>query len=250
MLLNKRILCVVVLLLFSAVLFARTTILCDVVYEQSPGRWSDYFRTKVDFIKGSELNIYGPDANNLFAVIWFSQTQCAVIKTNHISLFDFDFSSAYILIGITDILNEGILGVQVNNEQNVLWRIYGKEDDGTFIDPRFGVYPYERTSNGIKRIRPKEERKNPRAVVVNTDIPNFYIVKSENNSYLVLSRITMYYFSGTVNVGDILFLNQGSSEISIENYTQKYSGLSVKFEYKGDSVKDCLNWIVDNYIEN
>ncbi len=229
---------------------ARVSILCDVVYEKSPGRWSDYFRTKVEFIKGSDLEMFSQDANTIFAVIWFSQTECAVIKTSQTSVFDFDFSSAYYLIKINDMLNEGILGTQVNGNRNVLWRIYGKEEDGTLIDSRFGVYPYERKSNGERRSRPMEERKYPRVVVVNTDIPNFYIVKSENNTYQILSRNTLISFYGTVKAGDVLFLNHNGSEISIENYTQKYTGLYAKLAYSGNSMVDCIKWINDNGVGN
>jgi hypothetical protein len=35
-------------------IYARVTIMCDVVYEESVGKWSEFRRTNVEFLSGKE----------------------------------------------------------------------------------------------------------------------------------------------------------------------------------------------------
>jgi len=148
---------------------ARYTALCDVVYEKSDAEWSEYYRVQVEFAYGREIGESLFNQNNLYAIIWFSQNECAKIDMKYIDpvLHAMDKFNLFLFL-CTDMLNEGKLGEQVNdNGLKRKWRIYGKNENNFFIDPNlnnFGNYKENNQrdiANGMvfKRQRPKEEQK-------------------------------------------------------------------------------------------
>jgi hypothetical protein len=53
---NKiRVIFLLVSLFVASSSFPRISIQCDVIYQNSNGSWSNYFRTKVDFLTGEEM---------------------------------------------------------------------------------------------------------------------------------------------------------------------------------------------------
>lgn len=147
----RRSIILLLFFLYSFNLSAGIKVFCDVAYEKEQGIWSDLYRTKVDFVSGEELGLL-IDQNKLFAIIWFSQTNCAVIKTRYqVPLIS--KVSIYDIYGffLTDVLNEGLDGFSVNGNQTVHWKLYGKDEASLLIDPVFETYPYNSYNNGIRR---------------------------------------------------------------------------------------------------
>lgn len=253
------------ILLFSLVCFAcikmqaRYTALCDVVYEISEGEWSEFRRAKVEFAYGREIDESLLNQNKLYALIWFSQYQCAKIDLDYSSAMvqDMDKFNLFLFLGM-DILNEGKLGEQVNdNGQKRKWRIYGKDENNFFIDPalnEFGDYKennQRNINNGqiVKRQRPKEELKYAgliKATVQYVSPDEWYIVKTKD-FYVGVKRNTIYYFYGSVNVGDTVFADfHQKGRTSISNATQNYTNLSVIVVYMSNSYEECFNWMRNN----
>ncbi len=237
---------------------AKITLKCDVVYESSMFKWSDYYRRDVDFMSGHEIGgIYR--GSDLYAVIWFSQTNCAIIKMDYngllLSEVDEYFMSTY--FGF-DVLNEGRLGEQVNADEKIRWRIYGKDERGFMIDDAFKRYPFDEHNKNVaenikkgiysNRQRPVEEQKYAglnRGVVV-WCYENCYIIQAES-TFMVALRNEMFYFSGNVNKGDVVFGNFHSGGYTdVSNATQDYTGLKVDIVYTSSDYKSCADWVIKN----
>lgn len=236
---------------------ARITVMCDVIYEKSLGEWSDYYRTDVDFMYGSEINDSQFDSNKLYAVIWFSQTECAIIEQEYrcVSLGSVDKGFIFIFL-TSDVLNEGRLGYQVNDRNKRKWRIYGKDDYSFLIDPMFLMGSYnsynERVkanqNNGLvtRRQRPKEETQYNGLIkgVVQYVSPNeWYIIKT-NQYYVGVERNKSYMFYGSINIGDVVFADfhsKGNTSISNATKNTTHHHVIVRCHFKG--YQDCYNWM-------
>lgn len=238
--------------------FARISIQCDVIYENSNDSWSDYYRTNVDFLTGIELGYIGN--RNLYAVIWFSQNNCAVIEMEkNIVTFDkVDIDYMYIYL-LSDALNEGMLGKEVNNDSNRSWRIYGLDEHSLLIDPIFNRYPHNSYNEGMRkniqngniyrRARPKEESQYSGLIkgkVVYISPNEYYIIQTERY-YVGVKRNTFYYFGGSIDVGDIVYADfhtLGSSSIS--NKTKNTTHHHIIVQYHSDNFQDCYDWMKSN----
>lgn len=125
----KRFLLLFICVLITTAASARFMALCDIQYKTQNG-WSDIYRAKVIFLSGCEMQ---PQqySNEVYAVIWFSEDECAIIKLDvtHISAkFRMkDFKSIYWVQSYID-------GKQVNTEYERTWRITSKKTSGGFID--------------------------------------------------------------------------------------------------------------------
>lgn len=255
----KKLFCIVAVILFSLQLSARIAVICDVVYEKSLGEWSDFYRLEVEFLSGGEMGRI-LESNSLFAVIWFSQTNCAIIKMEHngilIGEVDKNFVNTYLSF---DMLNEGKLGLQVNSKNGeIKWRVYGKDEMSLLIDPMFDAYPYDSYNNNIReqirkgvvnrRKRPSEERlyAGLDKGVVAFSYGDCYIIGTKVN-YIVALRNPIFVFYGTVDKGDIVFGHfRQTGRTDILNGTKKDSGLTVNVVYIANSYKECAEWAMNN----
>jgi len=148
----KRIVLFIVLMFACMNIYARVTIMCDVVYEESVGKWSEFRRTNVEFLSGKEKGDI-LNQTKLYAIIWYSQSECAVIKIDYDSpiLSGVDVSFIYYFLTF-DILNEGRSRTQINdNGKNRKWRIYGKDDNSFLIDPMFSKGDYRTYNDGVQK---------------------------------------------------------------------------------------------------
>src|SRR5690606_3620603 len=142
LLMNKSILFFFLLLLSTSLSFARIKVVCDVTYENTGGDWSNFYRTEVEFMAGNELD-NTLQSNDLYAVIWFYQTNCAIIKMKHEFLLIREVDKTFVYnYFLSDYLNEGKDGQQINDEYNRKWKIFPKNEVSLLIDPIFEVYPY------------------------------------------------------------------------------------------------------------
>lgn len=127
-----RVLVMTFLIAVCSLAFAATTVQCDV---QTRGRYGydTAIRRDVQFATGSEL---GPRYRSfkVYALLWFSQTQVAVLEHSGVAI------GVYGNFGATD-LNSlfGVLGradfVQVNGQSDTGYRITCKQF-GRWIDNR------------------------------------------------------------------------------------------------------------------
>ena len=145
----KKILCIIMLSFLSVTAFAKIKVQCDVIYERSDESWSNYHRCDVLFCIGEEL---GFNNRNSYAVIWFSQDNCAVIKLNSYESTFREANKYSIFIFLSsDILNQGFTGVSVNSPKPQVWKIYGKNESSYLIDPMFDYYPFNSYNEGVSR---------------------------------------------------------------------------------------------------
>lgn len=255
----KKVIALIVALLISAPLFARVSVICDVIYEKSFAEWSEYYRREVEFVSGQELGLI-LDGNKLFAIIWYSQTQCSVIQMEYDGVFvpsRIDFSFIDIFLGF-DLLNEGRLGVEKDGEKERKWRIYGKDDMSFMIDPRFDEYPYNKYNSNIReyisqgvevvrRSRPKEEIKYAgwdKGVIVWHYDP-CYIIQT-NTCFVVALRSAVYYWSGRANDGDLVmgyFSQKGKTNI---DDIDMGTGMSADVVFLSSEYKACADWVREN----
>ena len=83
---NKILFLICISLLMSTCSYAKHTKRCKAKYETQSG-WSKYYDVEVIFLSGSELNTatnsYSYSAYNMYAVIFWSESEASVIKTTH-----------------------------------------------------------------------------------------------------------------------------------------------------------------------
>lgn len=247
----KRLLLLFFLVITHLQINARITVICDVVYEKSIEEWSDYYRTNVDFLCGKEMNDI-MNYSTLFAIIWYSQTQCSVIKIekDFIILDPINYSSICNILSL-DLLNEGLLGIQMNDDgKQTKWRIYGKDENGFLIDPMFNKDIYntairEGISKGIsyRRERPQEEKEYEgltKGTIAYFSSDNWYIIKTRYNYIGVCN--TSYYTNNIHNVGDVVFGDfQLRKETLLKNATKGNKYHNVKVQYISETYGDCYN---------
>ena len=155
------------------------------------GEWSEFHRVNVEFVSGREMRDI-MNQNSVYAVIWYSQTECSVIKMDYNTIITSDIDKFFVfnLFG-SDMLNEGLPGVQTNdNGEHIKWRIYGKDENSFMIDPAFNDFTYNEgvqrnIKNGsiVKRQRPKEETQYSGLVKGTVEFVSpkeWYIVKTKN----------------------------------------------------------------------
>lgn len=251
----------IISLFHAGCLSARISVECDVVYEKSIGEWSDYYRRDVEFLSGREMGGL-LNVNKLYAVIWFSQTNCAIIEMEYRGaiLGDIDKDFMYSYFG-GDILNEGKAGIQTNGNTDVKWRLYGKDENSFLIDTMFNQYPYDSYNQGVKnniqsglrnnRKRPKEELMYAgldKGVVI-WESGDYYLIQTKTNCVVAI-RNTIYAFFGTVEQGDIVFGHFGSTgDTDIKNATQNYTGLRAKVMYLSQDYRKCVKWL-EQYLDS
>lgn len=259
----KRIVLFIVLMFACMNIYARVTIMCDVVYEESVGKWSEFRRTNVEFLSGKEKGDI-LNQTKLYAIIWYSQGECSVIKIDYDSpiLSDVDVSFIYYFLTF-DILNEGRSGTQINdNGKNRKWRIYGKDDNSFLIDPIFSRGDYrtyndrvqknKRNGQIVKRQRPKEELKSTgliKGIVKYVSHKEWYIVQTDDY-YVGVTRNKLYVFYGSIDVDDIVFADfHTKGKTSISNHTQNTTRHYVIVEELFKNYTDCFNYMKKKYGE-
>ena len=251
----KKFVTLSMVILLSVQLFARISIMCDVIRENSFADWTDYHRTRVEFLTKHEMK-FSLDENKLYAIIWYSQTQCSVIEMEYDGVLlnkEIDLNFMFYYLGF-DILNEGKDGVEINGDKEIRWKIYGKDENSLIIDSRFNAHPYyyndavyEKMRQGFvkKRKRPAEETKYAgmdKGFVKWHNDP-YYIIKC-NDQYIVLIRNTWGYWSGTIKKDDMLMgYFKIDTETSIDNITRNQTGTKALVAYIGNDYQSCVNWI-------
>lgn len=254
----KRMLSLLLLFIISFHVYGRFTAQCDVIYEKSVGEWSEYHRVNVEFVSGREMqNIM--NQNGVYAIIWDSQTELSVIKLEYNSILtsDIDKFFVFMLFG-SDILNEGLLGTQTNdNGKHTKWRIYGKDEMSFMIDPVFSEFTYNEgvqrnIKNGliVKRQRPKEETQYSGLVKGKVEFVSpkeWYIIKTKDY-YVGVRRNTIYYFGGSIDVGDIVFADfHTKGRTTISNKTKETTHHYVIVECLYNTYQECYNWMKQQY---
>lgn len=254
----KRFFSLFILLSLCFHVYGRFTAQCDVIYEKSVGEWSEFHRVNVEFVSGREMRDI-MNQNSVYAVIWYSQTECSVIKMDYNTIItsDIDKFFVFMLFG-SDMLNEGLPGVQTNdNGEHIKWRIYGKDENSFMIDPVFNDFTYNEgvqrnIKNGsiVKRQRPKEETQYSGLVKGTVEFVSpkeWYIVKTKNY-YVGVRRNPIYYFGGSIDVGDIVFADfYTKGQTSISNSTKQTTHHHVIVEYLCSTYQECYNLMKQKY---
>ena len=203
------------------------------------------------------------ESNTLYAVIWFSQTNCAIISMNHkkfiVGKIDLEYVYYYFLF--EDILNEGLLGIQVNSKEEVNWRIYGKDNLGIMIDPIFSrQYPsnvtekerIEKIKRGAEegRQRPADERffagMDKAVYIAGAEGYHIFITK---HGYAILETIP-YHHSTNIEKGELAFGTIRVGSVTQLTTTYRYtSPIEYKVRFIDNDYDNCARWIIKE-VEN
>lgn len=173
-------------------------------------------------------------------------------------LSEIDKNFMFIYLGF-DILNEGKLGTQINDDKERRWRIYGKDENSFLIAPIFNDCPYNSYNNGaernsqngivVRRQRPKEEAQIGNRIkgkVILVSPQEWYIIKTDG--YCVgVKRNTLYYFGGTIEAGDIVFADlHTKGNTSISNITRGTTQHHVIVKCMFNDYQSCYNWMIEH----
>lgn len=127
------------LLLLSTTSYGKVTVLCKAYYNSKFG-WGDGTVVEVSFYTGDELN-EATDSykyhGDVYATVWFSQSQVAIIKINAYSpsTREMDVSDFKELFRFN--YQNYLQGEQVNSESERQWRIEAKENERLMMSPRW-----------------------------------------------------------------------------------------------------------------
>lgn len=223
MIVMKKLVLIMLLSLVALTSNASVNVMCDVIYKNKDGEWSDFLRTRVTFCLGHEINQI-LESRNVFAVIWTPDNQCIVIKMkgSHVQTQELDLFNTFLLLCTNDMLNQGIDFELSTAEIKQEWKIYVKDEIGLLIDNNLastqsGVTYNEGTlrnrENGfyIDRVKPKDDPKHEGDLgeIVYKDQWLFYIAKV-NDEYIAMERNDFTYMKsevGEIIVGDFSVQN-------------------------------------------
>jgi hypothetical protein len=252
----KKIVLTLLLLLTVLTSNAGVKVMCDVIYKNNDGEWSDFLRTKVTFCLGYEIKEYG-ESREVFAIIMSQDNQPIVLKMkeSHVQTQDLDMFNIFLLLCFNDMLNEGIDFVLYDTDIKQEWKIYAKNDIGLLIDYDLGHtesgYIYnqgtlQNRNNGfyLDRVKPKDDPKHEgeSGKVVYKDHWSYYILKV-NDKYFAMSRndhTIMKSEIGEVFIGDF---SSYDVQKSFYNETRDVDGYKFIVLKSFDNYEDCEKFI-------
>lgn len=133
----KRLFVFLIVISSCSMLNAAINFVCKVQYETRLG-WSDAVKAEVTFATGSELNTatrsYNFISYKIYATIWFSENECAIIELNN-HLLGIGGSVTYSNVDSLFTLRTYTEGEQVNTNYKICWKITAKDFMG-YIDER------------------------------------------------------------------------------------------------------------------
>ena len=219
----KRLLLVLLLAFSSIAATASVNVVCDVIYKNQEGEWSDFLRTRVTFCLGHEINQY-LESRSVFAVIWSPDNQRIVLKMkgSHVQTQELDMFNTFLLLTMNDMINTGIDFELYDADIEQEWKIYPKDEIGLLIDQNLGntqqgqIYndgTLRNRQNGFKidRVKPEDDPKHlgDSGEIVYKDEWSFYIMIVKER-YYAMERKDFYLMKSEVGdnmVGDFSVLD-------------------------------------------
>lgn len=235
---------------------ASVNVMCDVIYKNEDGEWSDFLRTRVTFCLGHEINQI-LESRNIFAVIWAPDNQRIVLKMkgSHAQTQELDMFNTFLLLTMNDMSNWGIDFELYNADIEQEWKIYPKDEIGLLIDHDLGntqqgqIYnegTLRNRKNGFKidRVRPHDDPKHLGDIgeIVYKDVWPFYVVKVKEK-YLALERKDCYLMkseNGDKIIGDFTVSNVPKD---FYNKTRDVDGYRFTVLERFENYEDCEKFI-------
>lgn len=203
---------------------ASVSLMCDVIYKNKDGEWSDYLRTEVTFCLGHEINEV-LESRSVFAIILPPDNHRIVLKMkdSRVQTQELDMFNIFLLLCTSDMLNHGIDFELYKEDIKQDWKIYPKDNIGLLIDNYLGstqsgrVYnegTLKNRENGfyIDRVKPKDDPKHDgdSGEIIYKDRWLFYILKV-NDKYVAMERNDFTYMKseiGDIIIGDFSVLGE------------------------------------------
>lgn len=231
-------------------------VMCDVIYKNTEGEWSDFYRTEVTFCLGREINEV-LDAGDAFAIIWFSQNQCVTLKMKEFNTFrtTLDRDNIFLFLGSADMINKGIDFEVKGQTDKTKWKIYPKDEIGLFIDPRIsrseegtiynkGTLENRRSGFKIDRIKPENDPKHEgaQATIVYKDKWQYYILKCKDHFHAFERNDCTIKKS---EIGDIIIGDFSVSNVQkgFYNKSRDIDGYRFTLLKSFDNYEDCVKYI-------
>ena len=252
----KRIFFIILFTLFTLAINAGVEVMCDVIYKDKDGNWSDFYRTKVTFCLGHEINQV-LESRSPFGVIWFSQSQCAVLKLKDAlpSVNELDLFGTFMMLCSNDMINTGIDCILQNGTEKQEWKIYPKDEIGLLIDSRLSSTDYgtnynqgtlRNRNNGTKidREKPKDAPKHEgiEGTIVYKDQWLFYIVQVKDK-FLAMERTDCTIIKSELKeilIGDF---NVPSSQHIYYNKSRDIDGYRFNVLKSFDNYQECEKFV-------
>lgn len=180
---------------------AAINVICDIIYKNSEGEWSDFLRYPVTFCLGHEINEV-LEYRTVFAIIKTPDDESITLKMKdlHIQTQELNTFNTFLLLTTSDMINRGIDFELHDDRIKQDWKIYPKDETGLLIDPKlrnseFGKSYNESTLRNrdrgfrYERVKPKDEPKysGDLGEILYLDQWLFFIIKV-NEKYIVLER--------------------------------------------------------------
>lgn len=180
---------------------AFVNVMCDVIYKNNDGKWSDFYRIQVTFCLGHEINKM-LESQSVFAVIRSSDNQRIVLKMkgSYIQIQELDMFNTFLLLCSNDLINQGIDFELCDADVKQDWKVYVRDEIGLLIDQKLastqegrahdeGTLRNRQNGFNIDREKPKDALKytGDLGEIVYKDQWLFYIIKV-NDKYLAMER--------------------------------------------------------------
>ena len=214
----KKILLVIIITFVSIASNAAINVVCDIIYKNSKGEWSDFLRYPITLCLGHEINEV-LESRTVFAIIKTPDNERIILKMKgfHVQTQELNTFNTFLLLTTNDMINRGIDFELYDDKIKQDWKIYPKDEIGLLIDPSlsksesgksYNEGTLENRNKGFRydRVKPKNDPKHTGDLgeILYSDQWLFYIVKV-NDNYIVLERNDFSYRKAEIGdtiVGD------------------------------------------------
>lgn len=235
---------------------ASVNVMCDVIYKNKDGEWSDFYRTRVTFCLGHEINQIR-ESRNVFAVIWMPDNQHIILKMkgSQAQTQELDMFNIFLLLTMNDMSNWGIDFELYNADIEQEWKIYSKDEIGLLIDHDLGntqqgrIYDdgtIRNRESGFKidRVKPQNDPKHLGDIgeIVYKNELSFYVVNVKEG-YFAMERKDCYLMKSEVGdkiIGDFTVLNVPKD---FYNKTRDVDGYRFVVLGRFENYEDCERFI-------
>lgn len=235
---------------------AAVNVMCDVIYKNSEGEWSDFLRTQVTFCLGHEINEV-LESRSVFAVIVAPDNQRIILKMkdSRVQTQELDMFNIFLLLSFNDMINHGIDFELYKASIKQEWKIYPKDEIGLLIDQNLsrtesgriyneGTLRNRENGSKIDRVKPKDDSKHfgDTGEIVYKDQWSYYIIKVKDR-YLAMERGDFTIMKS--EIGEKLV---GDFSVSLQrkvfyNKTRDVDGYKFSVLKEFDTLEECEKFI-------
>lgn len=249
----------IIVLIFISTSFTANSavnVMCDVIYKNSEGEWSDFLRTRVTFCLGHEINEV-LESRSVFAIILSPDNQRIILKMkgSNVQVQELDMFNTLLLLCSNDMINRGIDFELYRASIIQEWKIYPKDEIGLLIDQNLcrtetgriyneGILNNRENGFKIDRVKPKDDPKHlgDTGEIVYKDHWSFYIIKVKDR-YLAMERGDFTIMKSEIGEKIVGDFSVSSQRKVFYNKTRDVDGYKFSVLKEFDTYEDCEKYI-------